>query len=375
MYLTLQALKDRFGNDPNVRFREEVVDGVSVTIVCYMLSDPDLWEKELGTETRGPCFDTATGELLSLPFEKFFNVNEKEHTQAPVVQELMDRQVPYICEKLDGSMITPVMINDKIFLKTKKSFTSDVAIEAQASMTSNVKDLCEFFIMSGVTPIFEFTSPNNKVVIDYGDKPQFKLIAGRDMKTGLYIPQEALDHWAKEFNIARPSWHINHDLQDLMGLLTHEEGIEGWVIYVGGQRFKIKTQWYIDRHRMIDIRERDVARFVLDETLDDLIPNMLAAGADMDRVREIEHEISTAIGAYRAAITAFATRAGQYPEGAARAAWINAEAGPLAKFVHRAARGMTNSDEALKDFYRQRVLPTWSLKSIGNTNFRHADED
>src|SRR5690242_11836962 len=38
---------------------------------CYMLM----------RECRGICFDQETGKVISRPFQKFFNVNEKEETQ------------------------------------------------------------------------------------------------------------------------------------------------------------------------------------------------------------------------------------------------------------------------------------------------------
>lgn len=376
MYLTLQRMYELFSNNPNVRFREEVVGGHSVTIVCYMLSDDELWKMPLGLETRGPCFDTVTGELLALPFEKFFNVNEKAHTQDHLVAAEMSKTVPYVCEKLDGSMITPVILAGKVYLKTKKSFVSDVAVEAAAALTENVKRLCSYLIGEGWTPIFEFTAPSNKVVIDYGAEPQLKLIAARSMIDGSYLDQTSLDYWAEKFQVGRPSWFICHDLFELTNSVDNVEGIEGWVIYLPSGRYKVKTQWYIQRHNMIDVRERDVARFVLDETLDDLIPNMIEIGTDLTRVREIEHKIATDIAIIRSEIDRLSDIARTaFPLGAERAAWVNKNCGELSKFVFRTSRGMENSDESLKDFYRQRFLSDFSLISISNTNFRTSDDD
>lgn len=372
MYITLDMMKEQFGDNPNVRFREEIVDGVSLTIVCYMISDDDLWKSKspLSFETRGATFNTETGALVALPFEKFFNVNEKEWTQAARVSDVMIRFGAEAVEKLDGSMINAALVNGKIHLKTKKSFESDVAIYAQSAMTEEVSKLSKFLIKEGYTPIFEFTSPENRIVIDYGEKPEFRLIAARCMNHGIYMTQSSLDFWAKRYGVARPKWHYTTSLEELTDQVEEIEGTEGWVIYTDLGRYKVKTKWYMDRHRMIDVRERDIAGYVLDETLDDLIPNLMEAGADMDRVRSIEREIVIGLNGLRNRVAHQADVAKAITDGKERAEWVKLNSGALAKFVHRAARGQENDDTAYIQFYRQHFLKDFSLKSIGNTNFR-----
>lgn len=153
------------------------------------------------------------------------------------------------------------------------------------------------------------------------------------------------------------------------------EGIEGWVIYNKTGRFKLKTKWYMDRHRLIDVRERDIARFVLEETLDDLIPNLMEGDADMTKVREIEHTIVSDLAMIYYDVQTLAERAMIWKEGRERAEWINSNAGELASFVHRAARGLENSDENVRKWYIGKYLSKFSLRSIGNPNFRKVDDD
>lgn len=376
MYLHLEQLVDAFRDNPNVRFREEEVGGRKVVIVCYMLSDDELWKQPLGVETRGPCFDAETGDLLALPFEKFFNVNEKAHTQANIVAEEMTRCVPYACEKVDGSMINAVLIDGEIYLKTKKSFVSDVAIAAQAAMTPEVEALSRYLIGWGYTPIYEYTSPDSKIVVNYGDKPEFALIAARSMKDGTYLDQPALDSHALHYQVMRHGWIYTHDLKFLTDRIETEQDIEGWVIYLPSGRYKIKTKWYMDRHRLIDIRERDIAEFVLDETLDDMIPNLIEGGADMEVVKKIEHKIATELANFRLAIDNMALVAKKRPDGVERANWIKANCDELQGFVFRASRDLEVSDESLKDFYKRRYLKQeFSLRSIGNPNFRKVGDD
>lgn len=370
MYLTLEMMQNEFANDGNVRFREEIVNDRRVTIVCYMVSDDELWNRNLGLETRGPCFDSETGELIALPFEKFFNVNEKAHTQTKIIDAEMSRAAPFICEKLDGSMINAAMVRGKIVLKTKKSFYSDVALAAQANMTHDVEELSRFLIGRGFTPIFEYYSPDSQVVLKYGDKPRFSLIAARSMEDGTYLDQVALDYWAEAYSIERPVWYHSNDLGALIEMVENVKDAEGWVIYLPSGRYKIKTKWYMDRHRMLDIRERDIAKYVLDDVIDDMIPHLIEGQADMEVVRQIMHKIANDITVIRLTIDSLAAQAAKIPDGAERAAWVNAQTSPLKGFVFRQARGHDISDESLRDFYARHQLAEFSLRSIGNPNFR-----
>jgi RNA ligase len=321
----------------------------------------------LGVECRGSTFDKESGLLISLPFEKFFNVNEKAHTQANIVQEY---DVNFILDKRDGSMITPAIVNGQVFLKTKKSFYSDVAVDANKNMTRAVLNLCEMLLDHGICPIFEFTSPDNKVVLDYGTEPNFVLLAARSMTTGDYLPFQDLERFGEQFGVEVVQRVTDMEtVADCLRAVDYRDGIEGWVIYTDEGRFKVKTKWYIDRHHLIDIRERDIARFVLDDVLDDLIPNLLEAEADMDIIRRIEHDVARDLAEIMNRVEDLGDQAKAY-EGAARAQWVAANAGELAKFVHRAARYHENSDEAFREFYRQRYIDKFSLRSIGNPNFR-----
>ncbi len=372
MYLSLKDF-DHLRDDQTVRFREEVVDGVPLTIVVYMIANDDLWNKDLGEECRGITFFSETGELASLPFEKFFNVNEKAHTQSHLIEK---EEIKFILEKHDGSMITPALINGEVFLKTKKSFFSDVALEAQENMSARVRSLCSAALTSNLCPIFEYTSPDNKVVVDYGDDPNFTLLAIRDMVDGSYLSWDSLVLFAKYYGVdIVPRVSKFKTVKDLLDVTKTAEGIEGWVVYTDRGRYKVKTQWYMDRHRLIDIRERDIARFVLEETLDDMIPSLIEGEADLEVVRRIEREVATDLSRIMANIELYGSMAKDIPLGKERADWVSANAGVLSKFVHRAARDLENSDESIRDFYRQSHLSNFSLRSIGNPNFRGEENE
>lgn len=379
MYLSLEDLA-HLREDPTVRFNVEVVEDVEFVIVAYMISNDDLWQKRYGKETRGTTFHKETGEIVSLPFEKFFNVGEKEWTQpATVAWDMQYTWTSYVAEKRDGSMITGVVVNDKVRVKTKKSFYSDVAIEAQAHLPHAEEKFIKWCARYDLCPIFEFTSPNNKVVIDYGQEPGYTLLAIRSMNDGSYARRDLVESLANTWNIpVVPTADIT--FEQMQKAVETTEGIEGWVIYAPNGRYKIKTKWYCDRHRLIDIRERDIARFVVEEILDDMIPNLIAGECDMTRVAQIEKSVVDGISelktiAYEAAKDAVS----KFPTvGKEQADYIKSLKFPhcLQKHVFRLAKEPdADIDSMFVETYGRVYLKEFSLRSIGNPNFRDPEDE
>ena len=270
-----------------IRFREEVVKNHKVTIVSYMISTPDLWLIPQATEARGITFN-ENGDCICRPFEKFFNVNENPQTQENLISTNFHNATVF--PKIDGSMITPVLFDNEIRLKTKKSFFSEVALLAQDHFTPELNELSLHFLRQNFTPIFEFTHPNNRVVIRYRYNKHFTLIALRHQITGEYRSLDDIPD-GTTYDVSRPVQFESFD--DMK--LCHEcfENLEGWVIQFPNQRVKLKTKWYIDRHyNATELSVRNVAEIVINEALDDLIPEiddpeMLAT------IRRIEFDVTS----------------------------------------------------------------------------------
>jgi|SRR6185312_4484080 len=293
--LTLQTMKEQFKDVKSVRFMEDTVRGV--TIVCYMVDDPELWKHPLGLECRGSVFDTKTGKCLCRPFEKFFNFHEMrtDYQQEIIKQINHNSSQCAFTKKRDGSMITPVMLpNGELDFKTKKSFESDVAILAKDYIKTlpNILEWCKIVCTSGYTPIFEFTHPDSQIVIGYGDQPTLTLLAVRHINSGHYTP----NFWNMPgpMDVDRNVFVCNLDLERAQ---RQTEGEEGWVlewtdpVSLNSTRVKFKTQWYIDRHRLLDLRERDVADAVIEDKIDDLRESMIAAGADLETLYAVQQRV------------------------------------------------------------------------------------
>ena len=280
-----------------ISFKEEVVDGVTVVIIAYQISTTEMWREPLALETRGITFEKETGKLISRPFEKFFNLGENDWT---TLNNFIPNGYVDVRVKRDGSMLTPVLINNKIHWKTKKSFYSDVAILAakHAETINGFNEWCELMCFYNLTPIFEFTSPDNRVVIDYGVEPKFTLLAIRDNVTGEYMNINSYTSPLNHINVIEKI-DINTDIETFISTIKDMKGVEGFVItmqnriYGNRVKFKVKTQWYSDNHRvMTDLRERDVAAAVLNESVDDMKALAAANGHDIHLLEAIEKRVT-----------------------------------------------------------------------------------
>ena len=293
MTILYDEMLDQLADLKQIRFKEEIVNGESYTIVSYMIADPKMWSQyPLSLEARGITFHTESKEVVCRPFEKFFNLNENELTQ----ESALDLSKGfYVYDKLDGSMITPVLLSDEtIRLKTKKSFYSDVAKLATAEADNKFLDFCKHIITRyNATPIFEFISPKNRIVIKYPeDQYPFVLLAIRDMESGQYMHISDVVRIAAEWDM----WTTNHSVQfSLSNLDTIKEELsdiqdfEGYVIELEstGQRVKMKSDWYMRNHRVTEITERGLAEMVCDETLDDILPMIKELQLDDKKLNDI----------------------------------------------------------------------------------------
>lgn len=279
----LQHLRD----DKRIRFTEEVVNGETLTIVCYMVADPSLWLLPMAKECRGVVFNSA-GVCVSRPFHKFFNIGENEDTQ---VHLLKGKQFE-ILEKRDGSMLTPVMVGGEIFWKTKKSFYSEVAVEASKNIPANVNLLAEAYINAGMTPIFEYTSPFNKIVINYGESPDFVLLAVRDTATGEYVTHTEMEKFSLGVKVISK---FDKSLEQCLSEVPTLTDFEGWCLrdVATGFYCKLKTEWYLFQHRArTELRERDCFDMWLDEKLDDIKSSLSLEGFDLTPIEDIEQRAS-----------------------------------------------------------------------------------
>jgi len=222
-------------------------------------------------ECRGLTF-YPDGTVAARKFHKFFNLNERLETEFRKIN-WVDQHV--ILEKLDGSMLTPFMRDGKIEWHTKMGAT-DVAkmVDPFIKNNPNYNEAARSLINASHTPIFEFCSRKNRVVIDH-PVDRLVLLAARDNITGEYYNYEELVILSSMFNLelVRQYEGTIETMEAFVEGARGEPDIEGYVIrFEDGHMLKVKADIYLALHKAVSklSQEKDVWQLVVEDKIDDL---------------------------------------------------------------------------------------------------------
>lgn len=216
---------------------------------------------------RGVTFSEATGELISLPLHKFFNVNQTADSQF----DLHKHRKATIYEKMDGSMVHFFKHPDgHLLASTCRSAETPQAKEALflAQQNEVVKNLILQVIDDGWTPIFEFVAAHNQIVVQY-PKPRIVYLVSRNRSTGEYFYDERFPDKTLSFEFPFSEVFSHLDKTEFEGYVCHLENPGGAPILL-----KAKTPWYMERHRAVDALMRPKYKLygvVYEGVMDDLI--------------------------------------------------------------------------------------------------------
>jgi RNA ligase len=264
------------------------------TFPSMIEDDSDAWESigwfNLGyairRECRGLIFG-SDGRLINRRYHKFFNVNEKDETQL----DKIDWSKPHvILEKLDGSMVTPCYVNGHVRWMTKMGIT-DTSMEAEAFVASrpDYVKLAVDYLKNGFTPVFEWCSNKNRIVLDYPED-RLVLTAIRHNGTGNYMLHDALERIGERYGVdVVKAWSMNVSHDMLIDLVRQSEDCEGVVVrFDDGHMIKIKADWYVRIHKIKSLlgQERDVVELILKNELDDMLP--VLPREDVERVEKFQ---------------------------------------------------------------------------------------
>ncbi len=280
---------------PHIEGRPEfiVAEREFGTVINYVVAMADTFDmsgpEDIGgairRECRGIIFDTE-GRIMSRPFHKFFNVNERLETMSHYI----DMSQPHvIMEKMDGSMIRPVRLNGMVRLATKMGIT-DIAIESEKLLTPEQYEWLEDAMSDNLTPIFEYIAPTNKIVIEYSE-PRLVLLAMRGNFSGKYV----MPHSAP-FEVVPQYGSVEGGLSEYIARAREMQGREGDIIrFADGHMLKIKNDWYVRIHKTKDLirSDRNIADIIVNEQLDDVLP--LLDASDLVLVRAYEQRFDAAL--------------------------------------------------------------------------------
>lgn len=193
---------------------------------------------------RGLVTD-LNGNVVALPFGKFFNVGQTEESMI----ENLPAAEPEVYEKLDGSLGILYMFDNNLHICTRGSFESEQAIWATEWIRNHER---RWAFMDGWTYLFEIIYPENRIVVDYGDRKELVLLAIRNTETGEYASQEIVFLESERLGLKMAKTYnkeVDKIIAECKELPSNEEGFV--LAYPDGFRVKIKGDEYVRLHRLI----------------------------------------------------------------------------------------------------------------------------
>lgn len=278
---------------PHIEGRNEffVCEKEGYTVVNYSHQEKDTFPEDniYLPECRGLIFCNGTGKIIRRPFHKFFNLNEKEFTKEEILEELTSKN-HVIMDKLDGSMVTPFMIGNHMRWGTKMGIT-DVSMKAEEWLVDkpDYTECAKGLLEAGYTPIFEWLDADTPIVIQHKEN-NLILIGIRDMENGSYVSTHRMIDIAQIWGVpvvdVKLLAGVEANISNWKSNVQDKEDEEGIIIrYQDGHMLKIKSDWYVQLHRVKSMieSERKVIELILDNKLDDIkgvVPDNIKKGLE-----------------------------------------------------------------------------------------------
>jgi len=231
----------------NFMSHEHILNGEVVTLI-QPKNIGAKWKKD-NLHFRSSVWN-YNGELISASFPKFFNWGEQPDL-SPVPTSLKNATV---VEKLDGSTLIVSKYNGQYILRTRGT------VDASKLANGHELEIFKNTILSKLADnndtwdysvLFEWLSPINKIVLNYGDEPSWRLIGFINHINYSLAQQDMLDAMAKKYGFDRPATYTFSSVQDLLKDVDQWRGKEGVVVYSKNDQMlhKVKAMDYLIKHR------------------------------------------------------------------------------------------------------------------------------
>jgi len=206
-------------------------------------------------ECRGITIDVVNNEVVALPFDKFFNINECEENNEKNIRNMV-KNAKYVefSNKLDGSLIISRYYRDDIWLSSS-SYAGDgspIIRFARKCMDDNYKKLLMDY--SDYTCMFESIFSGDPHIVVYSQREfGLYLIGMRNVKTGELKRYSEVIEIAQRYNVKSTEQYLV-SLDYILDTKSHYKASqkEGFVMNIDGYLVKIKCDDYILFHRMAE---------------------------------------------------------------------------------------------------------------------------
>jgi len=233
----------------NFRIKNFEIDNIK----CYLINP--LLKCQWNTSNlifRSSIWDQF-GYPVSLGYKKFFNMNE-----CPDIEPI-DVSQPFVAmEKVDGSCLIISKYRNQCIIRTRGTVEAksildinDYSLFENSLFFNKIKKYSNKYETLNHSYIFEYVSPNNKIVINY-TTPDFYLtgVVCHDKYT--LLSQKELDYIAKFFGIKRPQTYNFVSIDDSRLDVGGWKDREGICIYYNYEQSirKLKSLYYLKLHSM-----------------------------------------------------------------------------------------------------------------------------
>ena len=188
-------------------------------------------------QCRGLILDGSRVVARGLP--KFFNHGQPEADRI----ELCERVV--VMDKVDGSLGVIYPVDGGWRVATRGSFTSPQAVEG-----TKMLDALGYAPPAGLTVLVEIVYPENRIVLDYGQRRALVLLGAVEIATGasVFPDDPRLDAWPGERVEVLPWVTLLAALE-----APPRTNAEGLVVMSrdGMRRLKIKQEDYVRLHKVL----------------------------------------------------------------------------------------------------------------------------
>lgn len=210
-------------------------------------------------KTRGLIWDAISYEVVARPFEKFFNYGQEDLVLDP------DAMVMGAFDKLDGSLGIGYWDGTKYAIATRGSFESEQAIHATEWLNREENaEICVTVVVkiaNNHTPLFEIIYPENRIVVDYGNRDELVYLGSVDNETGEFHPNEKI--------AISPKYPTLRDLLDM----PDRPNAEGMVVWVNPTyALKLKQDDYVALHKIVTgLSQKEIWRQLRARTYDEFV--------------------------------------------------------------------------------------------------------
>lgn len=248
-----------------------------------------------------------SGNLLSGGFKKFVNAGENPEN-FPLPSSLDGTT---ICDKIDGSCVIIDYLNNQLSMRTRGTFSVDTAenvsdfyhcLNKYPKITEWLKNNPNYSLIT------EITTPNCRIVIRYGDEPDFWLTGAINKDDYSLMKQSELDKLAVELGMNRPNTYTFSSISDLIDNVNKWVGKEGVCLYSkdGQEIWKIKSAEYCLKHRLKEEFcniERIVDFFIQSKCPQyQVFLEKISQVTDWETANEIRGDVSNICDAYKEVI-------------------------------------------------------------------------